>query len=492
MAITMNVTVLDVGQGMGNFVEIYDDTKTPSLISTLLFDLGSDNYKKQAGEPSVDYIVNKLKTMTNPTIDLLVLSHSDSDHVNLIPYLLSKFTPTTTTLPSLKINKVYYGANRAWYPCYRDLKTTVKTKINVLTMLEGYIPSPSKVIPFTPAEGGLNKDTKKWTPFYDKGNGVTVSLLAANVPDEPPPSKRRKLNSGTPTPNKNSTNTMSAVCKIEYKNNAFIIAGDATYNTLCRINTIFNGTSNLFDNVKMLTQPHHGSRKTTFGLNATNAKISDVQKQGVKAFVDLIKAQSLAVSADRKHKHPSLETIDEFSTSVSKSSPWYIDTVNFPAPQSLHSMTTQLDLTLVYPDTKTINKKDYSFQTQANIYSTLYSININDRSFSYSAFSSADLNVTLLYATAPTTYPLLPTGVSWCYSVSATGVLTLSPIENRAGVTASSASVLSASFESPASAQNKTEAQQPAQPASPKLSSIAPRPAIASRAPTLSRLKALR
>ncbi|MFZ2407685.1 MAG: hypothetical protein WAW41_21340, partial [Methylobacter sp.] len=82
----VNITVLDVGQGMGTFVEIYDTSG--ALISTLLFDLGSLNNKVSAGGPSVQYLVDKLKSMADPTIELLVLSHKDGDHVNLIEDLL--------------------------------------------------------------------------------------------------------------------------------------------------------------------------------------------------------------------------------------------------------------------------------------------------------------------------------------------------------------------------------------------------------------------
>ncbi|MGZ8180486.1 MAG: hypothetical protein ACXWT1_00860 [Methylobacter sp.] len=465
MAITMNVTVLDVGQGMGTFVEIYDTSG--ALISTLLFDLGSLNNKVSAGGPSVQYIVDKLKSMADPTIDLLVLSHKDGDHVNLIEDLL-KFFPS---LNDLLIEKVYYGGRTNWYPA------------GLLNEIKKHTYDEDGDVSSFVVSATCYGTVGVVPPIYSV-NGVTVNVLVANTPTagETPGAKSSTL---PQAPNDNATNTGSVVCLVTYNSESFIIAGDATYNTLCRINTIFNGVT--FPAVAMLTMPHHGSRKTTFGLGATNAEISDVQKQGVKAFVDLVKALSLTVSADRKHEHPSLETIDEFSTYVSKDNPWYSD----PAfgTEKLHSVTTKVDTRLNYNTGNDLELDYYSFETQANIYTTLYSTGIDDTDFSYSAFLSTNTLVTALNLTIP--YPLLPEGVSWQYSLTPT-TGTLYQLTNRAGVTASSASVFSASFESQASAQNKTEAQQPAQPASPKLSSMALRPAIASRAPTLSRLKALR
>ena len=106
--------VLDVGQGTGNFIETYSSTKV--LTKTILIDLGSERAKKTAGVPSAKFVADQLKNMTGGAVlDTLIMSHSDSDHINLLPDLLEYFDPpgipSIPPKPTLTIKVAYYGGN---------------------------------------------------------------------------------------------------------------------------------------------------------------------------------------------------------------------------------------------------------------------------------------------------------------------------------------------------------------------------------------------
>src|SRR4028118_789745 len=94
MAAGIKFQVLDVGQGSGNFIEIYGAKTAPD--TTILIDLGSELESTAAGVPAAKYIVDKLKAMDEPTLDTMILSHSDSDHINLLDLVLDEFYPPNT------------------------------------------------------------------------------------------------------------------------------------------------------------------------------------------------------------------------------------------------------------------------------------------------------------------------------------------------------------------------------------------------------------
>ena len=78
--------------------------------------------------------------MASPTIDLVVLSHGDADHINLMYYLLSKFPKEEH---KLTIKNVYYGGD--WTEYEKSAELFIKHSIvieennkNILVYIRNY------------------------------------------------------------------------------------------------------------------------------------------------------------------------------------------------------------------------------------------------------------------------------------------------------------------------------------------------------------------
>lgn len=405
----VDINFLDVGQGSSCFVEIYDGSSGMNeLTNTMLFDLGSTNNKVSAGNPSIQYIYNMLKRMRDgPVIDLLVVSHKDADHVNLLESLVNKFSKNELT-----IKRIYYGGRWNWYgTLFNKLKNWCKKKPSYYSF---YIAASD----YDPLED-------KWTPTYSV-NDVYVYTVMTNTPSGGPERKKRGRDEDSivDKPSGERVNTMSAVCSVYFNGRSYIISGDATYTTICEVNRVFQG--HVFNYVQAMTLPHHGSRKTTFGLKATNANISSQQLKSVKTFAGIFNGKTLIASADTQHCHPSLEVMELFYEYTDKGKTWYFDPdLKAVYGNDWHYVTAYIDLDITYPDKSLIpmsNPPYESFPSAVNIYSTLY---CDDKALF--SFPPADK---LPKKKKPKKFPK---GVSWYYRDDRSA-LTLDKFDNRDGM----------------------------------------------------------
>lgn len=452
---------LDVGQGMSTFVEIYDTGN--NLIRTLLFDLGSSKNSSIAGASSVSFLaaqINKRKPV--PYIDGVFISHKDSDHVSLIPALLDE-------LPDVGVGKVWYGGRYSWYN---------KNRNNVLNDLgERTEDADEDVVGFPIGVSDFDTDLGFFDFLWDM-DGVTVYLLTVNTPY-----KNEKL--GTPedkisrTPDGDQANSKSLVCYVRYGGNAFTISGDATYPTMVYLNQIL-GTSKLIF-TKMLLLPHHGSRKTTFGLPSTSAKISDEARNSVKTFARKMGSKTLIASADTKHSHPSLETISLFQEYSDKTAPWWKDS---DLKKDRHYLTAYLDLKLGDGGPSTGQYK--SFQTTWNVYSNLYCDGKLIGRFAYPPFekipqpSSGDMDIDIEF----------PWGMNWIYTVLANGTITLAGVSSNRTISVAE-ELFGRDYAEPMAEEEPSRRPPPPPPPLPQKTSV--RPALSRPGSTaLSRLKPVR
>jgi beta-lactamase superfamily II metal-dependent hydrolase len=314
----MVFVVLDVGQGTGNFVEFLDDGG--QTVSTMLIDLGSEGWKRIAGGPSADFVAKELQTMPSPTIDAVFLSHSDSDHVNLLKRLLEHFDPPSKknpTKPVLTVNHVWYGGDAGYYK---------KGKTNYLTLVDGYRPkgSGSILTACTPnATSFAGVDTSKWVPMFTVG-AAKVWLLAGNTTAEQV-QLYKKSKTGTKAPEAYAINTKSLVLLVTYDNSQIVVTGDATGMTLAKCNEILEqaGVPKYLNDVFSLTLPHHGSDTTTYSLlGATGKKRGreELAEENVRDFVANVKPKTISASAGERStfRHPSSRVIDDFSSYLTK------------------------------------------------------------------------------------------------------------------------------------------------------------------------------
>ncbi len=303
MTYSMRLVHLDVGQGTGTFLEVYDDDSGMNeLVHTALFDFGSDHDTKESGGPSVEYVVAKLKDMDQPTLSAVILSHSDSDHITLLTKLLKAFTPYDKDDPKNTQLRVLYSAHGGAEDDYK------KAGFNVLVELKKYMKANTQKVDRAsvaiPAEYSSFKFTDN-APLRKIGP-VKVYVLVGNYPNG--------ALGTTPTRNASgkldafSLNTVSMVCVLSYAYMQMIETGDATGATLKWANKILNDYDDMKDyinDVKGMTVPHHGSSVTMFDFGKAGGG-AVTPEANLRNFLAWIKAVSYTVSASatNSHRHP--------------------------------------------------------------------------------------------------------------------------------------------------------------------------------------------
>lgn len=321
MAERVDCVVLDVGQGSGNFYEVYD--ASDALVHTALVDLGSEHARTDAGLPSAAYIVKKLKTMPGiATLDVVLLSHSDSDHINLIAAVLDEFSPDGVGKPQLIVLYVAYGGQRSKY--------RKSTAGNVITELQKYVPvdGVDRINKFSANETQYDTSPAKWKS-YDAGP-LKMRVLIANASKTTVQLTATATGTKRKAPESYTLNTNSIIVVGEY-GTPTVTTGDATGITLAMANQTIKAlglTANAFLDTFMVTAPHHGARATTFdilGITDTGLGTDALARQNLTTFVDNLKAKTLSVSAERvkTFRHPSMEVLEFFWPHLQRSS--YVD-----------------------------------------------------------------------------------------------------------------------------------------------------------------------
>jgi len=415
------VNVVDVGQGQCTFVEVYDDTAT--LIHTLLFDCGSDKQSANT-QTNLRYIADTVSAMAVPTFDLVVFSHSDTDHISLMYDLLQKCSKKP------RIKEVHYGGLRANY---------TKHGFNILNCLvtQNYC-NKEDVEKFLTNDTDYSSVLGEYNYVLWKSNtgvnDVKVRLIAANVLSSDPDWDSDDGDFETKTAE--AKNRVSAVCGLYFVGASYVICGDATNITMAAIGNYFKGTT-VFDNNRMITLPHHGSRAT--GLAVASGKEANETAVGVvRTFAALMKSHLLTASAYEKHRHPSLELIRYFIP--------YTEQVPFLQDSRLkekkaHRVSVNIDLNLQYANATKIAQTYWSFDTPSALFTTRYCDAGPYLSFTIGSGSN------IVKASDGVNSPL-NSFASWVFTTAANGSNTLSGYDNLGGTsfTAPASSALSDAF----------------------------------------------
>jgi hypothetical protein len=439
MADNIKFTVLDVGQGSGNFVEIRTGT---TIDKTVLIDLGSEYARTEAGEPTVDYLVERLKSMTNPAIEYVFLSHSDSDHINLIGQLLDEFDPPGSTVPPSQILTVHNVVYGGFYPLYT--KSVRRKKVNILDRLDTYMPTNRPV-----SCGASANSFHATTPVGPYTvDGVDFYILVGNVAAEATAdfvgdgSKRDGF----------AINSNSVVVAASYAGTQYIATGDATGKTLAKMREVVTATikSTYLPAVWTTTAPHHGSLATTLAVTSASSggRGNIAAEKNLRKYVTLFESKTLIASAERKRRyyHPSAYILrffwPQFATpalyvdpKVGNGRHFYTSYYDRKDDFQLREVTTGGAVLVDYP------KFDwwYAAETDANLYSNLY-VDVSVYSF-VAGVTGTKLPVIppdpgeLADALPATTK--LPVGLAWNFGkATGGGDPTLVPIVNRKSATA--------------------------------------------------------
>jgi hypothetical protein len=339
--------VLDVGQGSCNYVEIVDGTG--AVIHNMLIDLGTNSAQKIATD-NLNWLTKRIENRADPRIDVVILTHGDTDHYNMMLKLLPALNPAATS----RIGMVRYGG------------TLLRYKIGNTYLINALKKYCADIATFTPVQTSYDKIKKTWKPIWSAGPN----------PDDP---KLRLIVANTPHPRDykptgESINTKSVVTALKWEGYWMIASGDATATTIAAVNDILTGVTNAdLPDAFLLTMPHHGSRKTTYDLVKANDLPGDDARKVIDDFLGTFKPMTMAVSAGEKHHHhPSMLMVEQFARYAETGVTFWKD----PAlAHDRHFLTCWVDLPITAKGVTPAWPTGWIYgttQTSLNVYSTLY------------------------------------------------------------------------------------------------------------------------
>jgi hypothetical protein len=322
--------VMAVGQGNGTLAVYYDQNNKP--IDVVIMDFGSDTTTQSSSGPiAVLYALSILRAMPKTKIGAIFFSHSDFDHISLMARLLAFFPPGT-----LPIGGVFFSGDISLYTKGKD-----PNKTNILQDLVRYLPARRTLTAF-PANYSSFAGAAA-TPITSV-QGFPYYILIANAAS---PRRAKQLDSGNPPKklqrNAYAVNTESLVIVADSSGHQFVMAGDATAQTLAKINDRIRdhpaAAANLPD-VFHATVPHHGSITTTAtrrGLGRGGDWDATLQ-----TYVDRLKARSVSVTAgiENEHSHPSAFILQYYWDHVWEQAPYWDNDVT---PDGRHFTTQYFD-----------------------------------------------------------------------------------------------------------------------------------------------------
>lgn len=379
---------LDVGQGMCTYFEEYDDG---DIVANALFDLGSTKSRRRAGLPTLTFLAERIKardmTGDEGQLDAVFISHKDADHVNLLWGLLE-------LLPEMLIGQVFHSGRQEWYTSAKGniLKALGKRTANPKTCVQNFY------------VGASSFHNPPWPPVWKSDYKAYAYVIAVNTSDSTGNiGKSVDTVYSSDLPDGDLANSTSLGIYLLMYEVGVVLFGDATFSTFQFVNNLFVDKGIQFDKTFALQAPHHGSRLTTFGLDATDGAISEEAAKVVDTFASLTRGATIIVSADTSHCHPSLETINAFVKYSDATKSWWEDPIIAP----YHYASVYFDLprsaTLAAPNA------NYTYQTGLNFYTTLYyGLNTTKWDFSYPPMGLAKV------ATGPATE-----GMNWMYEINA-------------------------------------------------------------------------
>ncbi|MFI0724173.1 hypothetical protein [Streptomyces sp. NPDC021224] len=285
MSLTL-VTMLSCGQGAMTLVEVYDmgDLTQPADFLALI-DCGSDdiNVPGMTGG-AIKYVTDKVLARKPSVLDLVVLSHQDKDHINLLPELGKRLGAA-----GVKVKEIYRcGVN--WDPD--------KSEPDVLEFAQRVHYTGSLQFDLNPRSDYWAKSPTCIAQYKKK---VFFRILFMNMPSTV----------------KKEKNQSSGVVVVEDVSSAphliAVLPGDITCHTMGWIHDQVgepNERHPLRD-VVVLAAPHHGAR-------ATAVTRCGGRWENFDRFAQTVRPQHLGASAGpgNRHDHPVFEVLDRFRGGV--------------------------------------------------------------------------------------------------------------------------------------------------------------------------------
>jgi hypothetical protein len=276
------VKMLFCGQGMMTLVEVYDDgVEKPAADFLALIDCGGE---LEYAQESLTFVTEKVRARTPPTLDCVVISHQDSDHVRLLKSLGALLEPLGATVTG----PIFVGGE-AWN----------REAAKVGDFLKAVGRSPSSVQHGSPGQSDYTgkADRSQLTHIARHGD-VFLRLLVSNLRGA----------------GRNVANSSSAVVVVENGSYSVVLPGDATFETMLYVNLIGNLKA-LLPPVIGCSLPHHGALATSVENYKSGKALTDFNWKIIEFFAQqAIAARRVAASAGpwNSHHHPVDEVINVF------------------------------------------------------------------------------------------------------------------------------------------------------------------------------------
>lgn len=359
---------LDVGQGMSTLFVVYDASGKVTALA--LFDLGSLGKRDVAGPSTLEFLKKMalLRESPNGRIDAVFISHKDGDHINMFFGSESGKDPLQgllRLLPDMTIGLCRYGGRYSWYA--GTAKVDKKAE-NLLTLIKARTANPDEDVKGFPV-GASSVLTTGGVGRLWGGEDYVVFLVAANAPynGEAVGTPEDKI-SAEPNGDQANSKSLVLVVGVEAGGTMYkaVIGGDATFPTFQYINYLVEGTGK---DVYMTLLPHHGARKTTFGLPGKSKPISEEARRVVETYAQLMSGKTVVASADTgsRYGHPSLETSQLFLQYADTTKTWWTDPL---VGNNRHFTTAYIDYALDATNYNQIGIR--TILTSQNLYSTRY------------------------------------------------------------------------------------------------------------------------
>lgn len=403
--------VLDVGQGACNYVEVISDANV--VTHNLLVDLGT-NSSQAIATNNLQWLRDKIIAQGRH-LNVLVITHGDTDHYNMIAKILPAFGPAAGN----QIDMVRYGG-----PDWRYGGGLIAT-------LTQYTPNIGS---FTETQTGYDEDTDPvWTPIWEAAAAATEPKLQLIVANTPHPKDGGRIGRPQRKMNAEAVNTKSVVTALQWANRWFVATGDATATTLSVINDLLLlAPYEDFPPTVMMTTPHHGSRKTTYDLKVASDIPDFDARLVVSEFLDILPPMTLSISAgEKRHHHPSLYLIQQFSAELPVANPYWSDPL---LNNQTHFLTSWIDkaITPIFLEPGWPARWQYATTTtRTNVYCTLYCKTAQYNDADYNQYVCPPVPVRAEPAEHEDVLDA-PLGRNWEFRIDATGTLRVDSTANEA------------------------------------------------------------
>ncbi len=276
--VDLYMSMLFVDQGMGNMI-ILTPPNTPTTINYIaLVDFGSAAPSRC--DDTVEWARDFLTygQTQNAFLNLVVISHKDNDHWSLFPPLIDKLSGIGK---SLNIEKLAYGGYSKTY------SFVTKDKKTILDVLEGRLTKKTSQKNWIYYDSESSHYADQAVGALDEAYGVTFVPFAVNV----------EASRGAKDI---VANTASLVVGIRYLNEAMVLPGDATADTIAYVNSLLDsGNAYEMEHPRLLSVPHHGSLRTI----ASNYLARDPDLDVAEEFAKGLDPWSVGASAGFANYH---------------------------------------------------------------------------------------------------------------------------------------------------------------------------------------------